>query len=70
MGHLKKIQTSVVLKNKKKLKGKGCSITESSTILEIKNRTEARNSFGFSNVWTQDEDVLCKGDNRIKVFFE
>ena len=50
MGHLKKIKTSLVLKNKKKRKGKDCSITESSTILEIKNRTEARNSFGFSNV--------------------
>ena len=57
-----------VFKNKKKLKGKGYSITESLTAMRMKKLTEARNSFGFTNVWTQDGKILCKEDNRIKVF--
>ena len=59
-----------VFKNKKKLKGKGYSITESLTAMRMKKLTEARNSFGFTNVWTQDGKILCKEDNRIKVFFD
>ena len=58
-----------VFKNKKKLKGKGYSVTGSLTVLRIKRHTEARNSFGFINVWTQDGKILCKEDNRIKVCF-
>ena len=57
-----------VFKNKKKLKGKGYLVTESLTVLRIKRHTEARNSFGFTNVWTQ-EKIICKEDNRIKVCF-
>ena len=53
---------------RKKLKGKGYSITESLTAMRTKKLTEARNSFGFTNVWTQDGKILCKEDNRIKVF--
>ena len=55
-------------KNKKKLKGKGYSITESLTVLRMKKLAEACNSFSFTNVWTQDRKILCKEDNRIKVF--
>ena len=58
-----------VFKNKKKLKGKGYSITDILTAMRMKKFTEVRNSFGFNNVWTQDGRILCKEDNRIKVFF-
>ena len=59
-----------VFGNKKKLKGKGYSITESLTAMRMKNLVEARNSFGFTNVWTQGGKILCKEDNRIKAFFD
>ena len=49
-------------------KNKGYSITESLAALRMKKRTEARNSFGFTMVWTQDGKILCREDNRIKVF--
>ena len=58
-----------VFRNKKKLKGKGYSITESLTAMRMKKLTEARNSFGFTNVWIRDGKILCKEDNRIKIFF-
>ena len=35
----------------------------------MKKLAEARNSFGFHDVCTQDEKIRCKQDNRIKVFF-
>ena len=57
-----------VLKNKKKLKGKGYSITESLRSLRMKKLTEAGNSFVVTKVWTQDAKILCKAHNRIKVF--
>ena len=41
-----------VFKNKKKLKGKGYSVTESLTGMRMKKVTEAHNSFGFTNMWT------------------
>ena len=47
-----------VFKNKKKLKGKSYSIAESLTALRMKKLTEARNSFGFTIVWTQDRKLL------------
>ena len=37
--------------------------------MRMKELTEARNSFGFTNVWTQGGKILCKEDNRIKGFF-
>ena len=59
-----------VPKNIKKFKDKGYLITESLRDLRMKKLPEARNSFGFTNVWTQDGKILCKEDNRIKVFFD
>ena len=59
-----------VFKNMKKLKGKGYSVTESFTAMRMKKPTEASNSFGFTNVRTQDMKILCKEDNRVKVFFD
>ena len=41
-----------VFKNKKKINGKGYSITESLTALRMKNVAEVRNILGFTNVWT------------------
>ena len=35
----------------------------------MKKLTETRNSFGFTNVWTQGEKILCKKDNMITTFF-
>ena len=37
--------------------------------MRMKKLTEARNSFGFTNVWTQGGKILCNEDNRIKGFF-
>ena len=59
-----------VFKNKEKVKGKGYSTTESLTAFRMKKLTEARNSFGFTKVWTQGGKILYKEDNRIKVFFD
>ena len=55
---------------RKNSKVKGYSITESLTAMRMKNLVEARNSFGFTNVWTQGGKILCKEDNRIKAFFD
>ena len=48
-----------VFKIKKKLKGKSYSITESLIAMRMKKLTEARNSFGFTNVRTQNRKILC-----------
>ena len=58
------------LKIRKNLEVKVYSITETLTALRMKKLTEARDSFGFTNVWTQDREILCKEDNSIKVFFD
>ena len=57
------------LLERKKLKGKGYSITERLTAMRMKKLTETRNSFGFTNVKTQEGRILCKEDNGIKGFF-
>ena len=57
-----------VFRNKKNLRGKGYSITESLAAMRMKKLTEARNSFGFTSVWIRDAKILCKEDNRIKIF--
>ena len=57
------------LLERKKLKAKGYSITERLTAMRMKKLTETRNSFGFTNVQTQEGKILCKEDNRIKGLF-
>ena len=52
-----------VLKNKKKLKDTGVSITESLTQKRMQMLTKARNEFLFKNVWTQDGKILVKSDD-------
>ena len=46
-----------VFKKMKKFTGKGYSVTESLTAMRMKKLTEASNSFGFTNVRTQDEKI-------------
>ena len=43
---------------KKYLKGKGISITESLTTFRMKKLKEAREKYGFKNVWTIDGCVM------------
>ena len=52
-----------VLKNKKKLKDTGVSITESLTQKRMQMLTKARDEFLFKNVWTQDGKILVKSDD-------
>ena len=61
-----------VFTNKKGLKGKNMSITESLTKIRMSALKEARNKFGFSTVWTADGKILYKeeGDTKTKVYFD
>ena len=53
--------------NKKKLKGSGVSITESLTARRLKVMNEAKEKYGFRNVWSMDGKILCKENGIIKV---
>ena len=57
--------------NKKRLKGKKISITESLTAARMKKLNEARDKMGFTNVWTSDGKILYKSptDNSVKLFY-
>ena len=50
-------------RKKKKRKGKGYSMNKTLTALRMNELTEARTSFGFTNVWTQDGKIHCREDN-------
>ena len=52
-----------ILKVKKKLKGKNTSITENLTGYQMSVLNEAREKFGFKNVWTYDGRILYKDNN-------
>ena len=56
-------------KNKKKLRSKGYSIAESLTALRMEKLTEARNSFGFTNVSTQDGKFNLRTTTVSKFFY-
>ena len=61
------------LKVKKKLKGKNTSITENLTGYQMSVLNEAREKFGFKNVWTYDGRILYKDNNdgqKIKIYYE
>ena len=49
-----------VFKNKKKLKGKGVSITESLTKRRMAALTKAKEEHGFTNVWSVDGKIFYK----------
>ena len=61
-----------IFRNKKRLKGKKMSITESLTELRMSKLKEARDEFGFSNVWSTDGRILYKeeGSDQIRVYYE
>ena len=51
-----------IFKNKKLLKGKCVSITESLTKDCMAKLNEARETYGFRNVWTSDGKIFFKDD--------
>ena len=61
-----------VFRNKKRLKGKKISITESLTKTRMAKLNEARDVFGFTNVWTSDGRILYKqdGEERTKIYYD
>ena len=61
-----------VFRNKKRLKGKKVSITESLTKTRMAKLNEARDLFGFKNVWTSDGRILYKqeGEERTKLYYD
>ena len=52
--------------NKKCLKGKGISVTES---FKMQKLLEARETHGFSNTWTIDGRIMYKGENNKPVIY-
>ena len=63
---------SNVYRNKKRLKGKKLSITESLTKLRLEKLKEAKDEFGFKNVWSTDGRILFKdeGSDQTRVYYE
>ena len=55
-------------KQKRKLKGTGKTITESLTTKRIGQLNDAREKFGFHNVWSYDSKILYKINNEVKVY--
>ena len=47
-----------VFREKRKLKGTGKSITESLTTKRIGQLNDAREKYGFNNVWSYDGNIL------------
>lgn len=62
---------SKIFVNKKRLKGKKISITESLTARRMKMLNKARDEMGFTNVWTSDGKILykCPTDKKVKVYY-
>ena len=52
-----------VFKSKKNLKAKNISITESLTGYRMTVLNEARQKFGFKNVWTYNGRIIYKHNN-------
>ena len=62
-----------VFKSEKKLKGKNISITESLTKYRMSVLNEAREIYGFNNVWTYDGRTLYKDNNdgqKIEIYYD
>ena len=59
-----------IFHNKRKLKGKNTSITESLTMLRVKKLNEARDLYDRNNVWTYDGRIMVKDENnKISVYY-
>ena len=59
-----------VFREKRKLKGTGKTITESLTTKRIGQLNDAREKFGFHNVWSYDGKILYKINNEVKVYYD
>ena len=57
-----------VFREKRKLKGTGKSITESLTTKRIGQLNDAREKYGFNNVWSYDDKILYKINNEVNVY--
>ena len=55
-----------IFRNKKKLKGKKISITESLTASRMEKLKEARELHDFCNVWTNNDKIFCKLEDNDK----
>ena len=59
-----------VFRGKRKLKGTGKSITESLTTKRIGQLNDAREKYGFNNVWSYDGKILYKLSNEVKIYYD
>ena len=59
-----------VFYNKKKLKGKNISITESLTKFQMEKLQEARELYDRKNVWTYDGRIMFKVNDEVEIFFD
>ena len=59
-----------MFREKRKLKGTGKSITESLTTKRIGQLNDAREKYGFNNVWSYDGKILYKLSNEVKVYYD
>ena len=55
---------------KGKLKGTGKSISESLTTKRIGQPNDAREKYGFNNVWPYDGKILYKINDEVKVYYD
>ena len=62
---------SRIFRDKKKLKGKKVSITESLTKTRMEALKRIQEEFEFYNAWTYDEKIIYKdvNDNKIKTYY-
>ena len=62
---------NTIHRNKKVLKGKGISVTESLTAKRIKLSEKARELHGYVNVWSQDGKIMFfdKTINKFNIFY-
>ena len=58
-----------MFREKQKLKGAGKTITESLTTKRIGQLNDAREKYGFNNVWYYDGKILCKINTEVKVYY-
>ena len=63
---LKDVDRRYVFMNKRYLKGKGKSITESLTAFRMQKPKNARDEHGFFYVWTVDGKILFKNNENGK----
>ena len=62
--------TGRVLLEKRKLKDTGKTITKSFTRKRIGQLNDAREKYGFNNVWSYDGKILYKINNEVKVYYD